>query len=265
MKKGTNLVIHWHKRLPPAMAYVMMGRVQDLENLYIANDFDARKIRCNKKALEEAIRIEKISLSWKCKDACFLSVASMNIRSLPKHFKDLKADYKMMQKDLICLQETWLTSQQETDYVLDEFEAHHLSVGRGKGLVTYSKVPVEERVNLFDEDATFQLITTKVKGITIISFYISPHCSNLETIVDYLSKHKTKKCLLIGDFNFTPQSSNILTRQLKNWNFCQIIQSPTHRDGNIIDHAYISEALSTSTFPDIHYVYYSDHQGILRL
>ena len=74
------------------MAYVMMGRVQELENLYIAKDFDAKKIRCNKKALEEATRIEKISLSWKCKDACFLSVASMNIRSLPKHFKDLKAE-----------------------------------------------------------------------------------------------------------------------------------------------------------------------------
>ena len=36
MKKGTDLVIHWHKRLPAAMAYVMMGRVQDLKNLHIS-------------------------------------------------------------------------------------------------------------------------------------------------------------------------------------------------------------------------------------
>ena len=80
------------------MAYVMMGRVQDLENLFIVGNFDEKKIRCNKRALEEAMRIEKISRSWKSKDVCFLSIVSMNIRSLPKHYQDLKVDYKVMQK-----------------------------------------------------------------------------------------------------------------------------------------------------------------------
>ena len=57
VKKGTNLVIHWHKNLQPAMAYVMMGRVEDLKNLYIAGKFNEKKIRPNKQALNEAMRI----------------------------------------------------------------------------------------------------------------------------------------------------------------------------------------------------------------
>ena len=62
VKKGTNLVIHWHKRLPAGMAYVMMGRVEDVKNLYITGAFDEKKIRCDKKALQEALRLERISL-----------------------------------------------------------------------------------------------------------------------------------------------------------------------------------------------------------
>ena len=102
----------------------------------------------------------------------------------------------------------------------------------------------------------------KVKGITLISVYLSSNCSKLEVVVDFLSQHKSEKCLVIGDFNFTPDASNVFTKQMKDWNFSQLVDSATHKDGNIIDHAYTSEILSTLTFVDLHYVYYSDHQGL---
>ena len=75
--------------------------------------------------------------------------------------------------------------------------------------------------------------------------------------MDFLSQHKSEKCLVIGDFNFTPDASNVFTKQMKDWNFSQLVDSATHKDGNIIDHAYTSEILSTLTFVDLHYVYYS--------
>ena len=150
IKKGTNLVIHWNKKLPAAMAYVMMGRIEDVENLYITGTFNEKKIRCEKKALEEALRIERISFSWKTKDICYLSLASLNVRSLSKHHKDILADYKILQKDVICLQETWLHYEQENFYSVPEHTSHFASAGLGKGLATFSKVPLQNSVSFIE-------------------------------------------------------------------------------------------------------------------
>ena len=242
------------------MAYVMMGRVENMENLFIAGNFDEKKIRCIPKALEEATRLEKISLSWKVKDVCFLSVASLNIRSLMKHKEDLKVDYKMMGKDVICLQETWLHPDDDNKYSLDGYESCFASFGKGKGLATFAKPAIDDKISLIASDGTFQLMKTSIKGITVISVYLSSNCPQMENVVDFLAQQKTESCLIIGDFNFTPDASNLVTKQLRLWNFSQIVHSPTHKDGNILDHAYVSEALSNSTFSELHYVYFSDHQ-----
>ena len=45
----------------------------------------------------------------------------MNIRSLVKHYKDVLADYKILQKDVICFQETWLFPEQEKNCFLDGY------------------------------------------------------------------------------------------------------------------------------------------------
>ena len=129
-------------------------------------------------------------------------------------------------------------------------------------MVTFSKVNVDGNASIVDVNGTFQLMAINVKGVTIISVYISSNCNNFEAITNFLYQHKTDKCLVIGDFNFNPNSSNKLTNYLKESNFTQLVQSPTHKDGNTIDHVYVSEELLASTFTDAHYVYYSDHQGI---
>ena len=208
VKKGTNLVIHWHKRLPAAMAFVMLSRVQDLHNLHIAGPFDERQIRCVPKALEEAIRLEKVSLSWRAKDVCFLSIASLNIRSLQKHYQDLQKDFKLMQKDVICLQETWLTSPQDENYTLVGYESHMASSGKGKGLATYSKIGIQGTISLMDDENTYQVMKMTVKGITIISVYLSSNCPKLDAVVNFISLNKSEKCVVIGDFNFSPCSSS---------------------------------------------------------
>ena len=59
-KAGSKIVIHWHKWLPRAMAYVMCSRCQLLEDMYIAGKFDPKKIKCIQTALNEANRLEKI-------------------------------------------------------------------------------------------------------------------------------------------------------------------------------------------------------------
>ena len=145
---------------------------------------------------------------------------------------------------------------------MDGYTSQFTSVGKGKGLATFSKIPVQENISLVDKNASFQLMSAKIKDIMIISVYLSSNCSNLEAVVQFLSQNKTEKCVIMGDFNFTPYVSNIITKKLHSWNFTQLIKSPTHKDGNILDHVYVSESLSASFVVDNHYIYYSDHQGI---
>ena len=79
---------------------------------------------------------------------------------------------------------------------------------------------------------------------------------------EFLEQHKNERCIVLGDFNFDPDRTNALTRKFKEWNFTQQVSNPTHRDGNIIDHIYVSEELLEHSVCDLHYVYYSDHQGV---
>ena len=135
-------------------------------------------------------------------------------------------DYKMMQKDVLCLQETWLYPEQNDNHSIADYDACFASAGKGKGVATFSKIAFENKVISIDPDGTFQLLKTVVKGITIISVYISSNCSKLESVVAFLEEHKTESSLIIGDFNFSPDYSNQITKQLKSWNFCQMIRSP---------------------------------------
>ena len=123
VRKGTKLVIHWVNNLQEGMAYVMLGRCEQLSDLYIMGKFDPTKIRCNYKALMEAYRLEKLSLTGRItdEDDCHLSIVSINIRSLEKHLPDLRNDFVVKQKDLICLQETWLKPDNEQSKEIEDY------------------------------------------------------------------------------------------------------------------------------------------------
>ena len=56
IKKGLKVVVNWNKRMPPSLAYVMLSRSEDIEDLFIAGNFDPEKLKCDSKALEEAKR-----------------------------------------------------------------------------------------------------------------------------------------------------------------------------------------------------------------
>ena len=66
-----------------------------------------------------------------------------------------------------------------------------------------------------------------------------------------------------GDFNiFLKKAPNsFLTKQLKNLDFDQLIQQPTHIEGGLIDHIYFCDNIKIFKAPHIHIysTYYSDH------
>ena len=79
-------------------------------------------------------------------------IASLNIARLGPHMEDLRIDPTLLKADIIHLCETWIHPNQEgaTQFQLEGFTAHFVSVGDGRGLATYSKgefIHQEDRVD----------------------------------------------------------------------------------------------------------------------
>ena len=116
VKKPTSLVLHLHGYLRSAMGYVMFSRVQCLAQLIIVRpprsktkpELDMERIKPFQEAMTELNRLREIDITRPKARSCTMSVASLNICSLQKHFQDMEAFHSLMSNEVICLQETWL-------------------------------------------------------------------------------------------------------------------------------------------------------------
>ena len=68
-------------------------------------------------------------------------VAALNIARLRPHMEDIRIDPTLLKADIIHLCETWVSEDQEgaAMFELEGYTANYVSVGNGRGLVTYSK------------------------------------------------------------------------------------------------------------------------------
>ena len=109
---GTKVIIHWVKAMKRGMAYVMLGRSQRLEDIYIAGELDPSQIKCDPEALEESERLEEIFNKNQAEEAERRSkmwkVSYLNVRSLNAHLNDVKKDNFPLDSDLLGLAETWI-------------------------------------------------------------------------------------------------------------------------------------------------------------
>ena len=100
--------------------------------------FDEKKIYCNENAKQEAERIKgrainkKIS-NWDLNEMQTFKISTLNIRSLKKHFIDLKQDHLLQKSDIICVNETWLESDPAED--LNNYHGYFLNLNsRGNAI-----------------------------------------------------------------------------------------------------------------------------------
>ena len=134
------VVLNLNSVFQPNMAYVMLGRTENLEQLYL-EEFDSKKIYCDKESKKETLKIMKTSKENLAQNDWFssremLKVAAVNIRSLIKHFDDLKNDYTLLQSDIIIVTETnYHLDPKFRPRELDGFEGFHVKRGKGKGKI----------------------------------------------------------------------------------------------------------------------------------
>ena len=224
VSKPNNLVVDVQSSHQAGMVYTMLSRCCSLQQLHILQEMDPEKIRVDEKVLKEAKRMWKVSLnnnpgSWANSKVKGLRVASLNVRSLRKHVEDVRTDPHLKHADILCLQETWLTIEEEegTRYEMEGYNgSFFISQGRGKGMVVFTRKGLKLKDVRHHNSTNLQLLKICLDGLDIISIYRSkeePFSSVIHHLQNLLDK--TNPTLLIGDVNYCFTTQNDLSRYFK--------------------------------------------------
>ena len=214
-------------------------------------------------------RLEEISINKKLSErkrdsSELLKISSLNCRSLKKHYPDISSDDLLLESDMICLQETWLDENTIIeDLMIPSYNLHLNSHGKGKGIAIYFNKNVlrhEQDIN----DENMQLSKFNSPSIDIVVIYRSQN-GNHEDLVKNLKSLRSRKGpqMIIGDFNFCYHENNSTLKYLHNNNFNQLIQEPTHIEGNLLDQAHVRDVKRKFKYlVEVQSKYYSDHKGL---
>ena len=227
--------------------------------------FDPSGIKCSSLALEESKRLqcsfdEKIKITSAKKDGHW-KISYLNVKSLYAHCGDVVRDNIMMDSDLISLGETWLHFQSEVSF--SGFKGYFANFGRGKGVAAFTKCHLDQIPYIQSSDC-HSLIQMKMFGIDFIFVYISHNCDRKQLIHQLFDlMNSSNPTVLMGDFNEKYSKSSNMSRDLETRNFSQLISTPTHDKGNLIDHLYVNDLLlQKGHFIEKNAAYYSDHDII---
>ena len=232
-----------------AAAYVMLSRVQALNQLFIIGSLPVEKIRTSKKCLAEVERLESKSVNrnpplWEQDLPLSVKISSLNCRSLCDKLVDIRSDPILHFSDIICLSETWLKDRDVCvdDYRIDGYQSHFncYSEGRGKGLAVYHKKGQFHARKLITS-STIQASIVFSDELEIICIYRGNSCQvNVDAIFNYCNPHKTT--VICGDMNFCfKKKKHPWIQEFLYRGFWQLVTQPTHITGGHIDQLYIRD------------------------
>jgi exonuclease III len=249
------------------LIYTMLSRGKHMNGIQIIN-FDKNMIRINEKAEQEIKRMTNTA-TLQCKHPCTTinksthTFAATNIRSLKAHKIDLQHDLLIPHIHIICLSETHLSNT--SNHKAYNLKHHNLitSPTTNQTAIYLHKSMTYIQTSIDDSHIQHTAISTETShGLTnIISIY-NPPGSPITTFIEKLSNllknlqiHNTP-CIVYGDFNYSLDHIDIISNHLQHFNLHQIITSPTHQLGSILDLIFTS---IPNIQPQHMPLYYSDH------
>lgn len=271
VKKPSNLITDLETWLQPAMAYVMLSRIQSLNQLFIVGSVPEAKIRPWPTAIMEKERLDTIDMTkHDIQQDHGFTVASFNTRSIRKHINDIKEDRKLRRSNVLCIQESWLEENDIAErYSLPDKMVSYNNAGRGKGIITYFDNNFSHTECVCNQD--YQISRVDSVELTIINIYRSKtEDGSFINELDSLLLAEEKTTILCGDFNFceAKEKCHPIRKFLKSRRFHSLTEGKaingTHIEGRSIDHVYIRspciglENIVTTFKP----CYYSDHDQI---
>ena len=267
VRKPQKMVADVRSVFEAAQAYVMLSRVQELEQLYVLEELPEEKIYASIPAQIEIQRLIEVSINknpnaWDTDDSRE-RISFLNCRSMKNKFKHITADESLMKSDIFVLTETWLEPKvNEQEYNLEKFNVELNSVGRGKGIATYYNHKFNHVKSVSTEG--FSLTKMSSDKIDVFGIYMSNdgNARNMmKQLTDLITKDKTT--IIGGDFNVCALKypSNLITEEMKKLEFEQIVKEATHIDGGLLDHLYIKQGEDTyfNWELEVSPKYYSDH------
>ena len=254
-----------------AQGYVMLSRVEDINQLIIMDSITTKNIEPHPGAKEELKMMNNRSLNnnqtpWKKEDPAAVKVAALNIMNLRNNMSYLRGDPTLAQADIICLSETWVESKEEESLLqVQGFEAVFNSSGRGKGVVSFIKdgafTAGQQRKLQGAQMSLFQS-----KGVDVIQVYRSQRQSEadvMEELKEMIDRGKTT--LICGDMNICLKKhpDNHMTRTLTGWGMEQLNDEASHTAGGHIDHVYLTKTAGLEVTLERYTPFYTDHDAHL--
>ena len=264
--KPAEILADLNETFQAAMCYVILSRIVCLEQLHLQT-FKPSKIYCNEDAKLEALSIKARALNkqfsrWHQRQKNCFKLSSLNVRSLQKHFQDLKDDNFLQQSDILCVNETWLVDDPDTNF--DGFSSHYLNK-RSKGVAMFTKIIPEKLQRVHTE--TLSMLFVRFQLFDLLSVYKFAEVSRMDEFTEQILEYVdlSRPVILIGDINIDllKQPHNKFSKQLKGLGFVQLVNEATHISGGLLDHLYVyfPQAGHCELFK-IHPLYYSDHDAV---
>jgi hypothetical protein len=268
--KPAKLVADLKSVFTSGMAYVICGRVQELEQLYLI-DIDAKKIRANKNALEETRKMANESMlndALTLKNVKHVKITSINVVSLAKHHPDIDCDDHLSESDILCMNETGIAGQMPLHFSRPGYKLLITGADRNKGVGMY----INDRLTLVGHtlvhNSKFQMIHASFSDFDLLAVYCSPTRTN-ETTAQFVNDilallTPRKQTYIMGDVNEEARDHGYIQMRLLTAGFTQFISRPTHIQGGILDHVYANRTpdLKIIKDADVYPCYFSDHASV---
>ena len=272
VKAPRRVAVHLESIFEGNQAYVMFGRVENLDQLFILGSLPEEKIRCSEVCKDQLDIMKARSENqnppmWRRRLEDSLKISYLNINSLMAKMDDVKADANLSFADIMLFGETWLDQATDatTDLQLPGYELHLNNAGRGKGLATYYKRD-KSKVRRVINHEDLQMTVLTAANTTIIGLYRSRNNSSLLDILPEILPEINTSCVIVGDFNICSNSEpqNPVLQTLKAFGFQEMVREPTHFQGGYIDMLW-TRVEGMRTEAELYSPYYTckDHDSIL--
>jgi len=264
--------------------YVALSRSRSLKGIHVLNHIENKHVKVDHRVCTEYERLKAassmntVTYTNNLLDGTVFHICLINIRSLRKHFLDIKHDSNIFDCDLIALTETQLLCGDSDEDIRVQLNPHTL-YRQDHSTDKFCSLAICKRNNVcsIQQQQYFPTINAwkfvlyniiNQKSLICLLLY-KKNCFHITEFTNQLSTVLTNNTIdmIFGDFNvnyFDDQKIESLRTLMESFNYIQVVENPTFiSSGTLLDHIYVAQPVCSSIIANsVVSVYYSDHDAV---